>query len=139
MKTAVISKDVSSYVEVTPIVHVVEVVHDNTVTVEVQLTTTSVDVVDQQTDVLTIGTQGPQGISEEDLTYAERTDVVYDVNGNVSGKYFGQAVEGSSDASAVWRISFTSYNTDYDGIKKWANGNSQFTNIWANHSSLSYS
>ena len=48
--------------------------------------------------------------------------------------YVGYALPGSSDASAVWRI-LKSVSTSV----KWADGNTNFDNIWNNHTSLTYS
>lgn len=89
-------------------------------------------------DIITVGTQGPPGIPEDEVPYADRSDLVYDVDGNVTGKYFAQAAPGSASSDPVWRISYTSYNAEYDGTKQWADGDSLFNNVWDDHLSLSY-
>lgn len=50
--------------------------------------------------------------------------------------YIGKAPIGSSTASAVWQIS--KLDTSSGLSKTWADGDSDYNNIWANHASLTY-
>ncbi len=50
----------------------------------------------------------------------------------------GYALAGASQAGAVWAIEKIQTDTGID-VSSWANGNKNFTNIWANRESLSYS
>ncbi len=49
--------------------------------------------------------------------------------------YIGNAVPGSADAAAVWQIKRL---TNADNTIIWADGNSNFDNIWTNRAGLSY-
>jgi len=51
--------------------------------------------------------------------------------------YIGEAFPGSSESSSLWRIFILDKTTSIIK-KKWANGNGNFTNIWANRASLTY-
>lgn len=74
-------------------------------------------------------------ISEDDMPYARRTDFVGDTI-----IYIGEAAVGSADASAVWRIRrLTLTLPDSDVTEEWADGNSQFDNVWNNRAGLTYS
>lgn len=52
--------------------------------------------------------------------------------------YIGEAVPGSSDAAAVWRIRRI-VDTGPDSVIRWADGNTNFDNIWNNRAALIYS
>lgn len=80
------------------------------------------------------GIQGPPGINEEDMVYAKQTDFVTDAL-----IYKGEAVVGSSTASAVWRIRRLVLGVDGDVSETWASGNANFDKIWDNRASLIYS
>lgn len=70
----------------------------------------------------------------EEMLYTKR------VNNNGDYIYIGEASTASLESSAVWRISRT-YISPIDGdiTILWADGNSNFDNIWSNHLTLSYS
>lgn len=52
--------------------------------------------------------------------------------------FIGTADPGASEASAVWRIQKATF--DYGDVSiTWADGDSNFDNVWANRASLSYS
>lgn len=51
--------------------------------------------------------------------------------------YVGEAIPGSSTASAVWRIKKLDSTSGL--VITWANGSSDFNTIWDNRASLSYS
>jgi hypothetical protein len=53
--------------------------------------------------------------------------------------YVGDAPEGSSESAAVWRIYRITNSGTASLAKEWADGNSNFDNVWANRASLSYS
>lgn len=50
--------------------------------------------------------------------------------------YVGEAEAGSAEGSAVWRIKRL---TNADNTILWADGNTNFDNIWTGHSGLSFS
>lgn len=74
-------------------------------------------------------------ISNELKTYA----IQYAVNsGDSTITYVGKAVAGSSLASAVWQIKQIT-DTSGDLSIQFADGDSNFNNVWNNRESLSYS
>ena len=83
--------------------------------------------------IISSGERGPTGINEEDIVYAKRVDFVGDTT-----IYKAEAVVGSLDTSAVWRIRKITIASDSDIIEQWANGNANFINIWNDRVSLSY-
>lgn len=66
--------------------------------------------------------------------YAKRFDQ-YDATTG----YLGEAVVGASSAVAAWRIQKLVFGVDGDVTITWADGNSQFDNIWDNRAGLTYS
>lgn len=87
--------------------------------------------------VVIAGSQGPQGApglsSEEEAMYSKRIDTISD-----SELYRGEAVVGSSEASAVWRIRKTTIISD-DITEVWASGNANFDKVWADRLTYIYS
>ncbi len=72
------------------------------------------------------------------LAPAVRSALIFDGE-NSTYNYVGEAPVGSSESSAVWRI-YRLTNSGTASIKKeWADGNSNFDNVWTNRASLSYS
>lgn len=65
--------------------------------------------------------------------YATQYD---DVGSNIA--YLGEAVPGAAVSSPVWRIRKLDMSAS-DLVVTWANGNDNFTNIWNNRLSLTYS
>ena len=53
--------------------------------------------------------------------------------------YVGNAVAGSSSASAVWRIKKLFYDSGKLVNVYYADGDTEFNNVWDNRASLSYS
>lgn len=104
-----------------------EVVSSNeTYNVVVEIETTSTIVAGQP------GPQGPVGLSEDSVAYARQTDFVGE-----DVIYKGEAEAGSSQSSPVWRIrKITIVNDDIS--ETWADGNTNFDNVWANRASLIY-
>ena len=81
------------------------------------------------------GIQGPQGPKGEPgdsadtqytLRYAETTEHIY----------VGEALPSSEESAEVWRVKRLSKATN---IVLWADGDSDFDNVWADYLSLNYS
>ena len=53
-------------------------------------------------------------------------------------EYIGEAVPGSSEDDAVWRIQYIEYSGSNPTSIKWADGTEKFTNIWSDRSSYTY-
>ena len=79
------------------------------------------------------GPAGPAGLSEDSVAYARQTDFVGE-----DVIYKGEAEAGSLFSLPVWRIRKIVLVGD-DVSEIWADGNSNFDNIWDNRASLSYS
>ena len=97
----------------------------------------NVTVTEDASIIVTTGVQGPPGIGIEELenVYAQQIDFITD-----DEFYRGEAVPGSLTSGAVWRIRKIVVNpTDGDTSTTWADGDSEFDNIWDNRLSLSYS
>lgn len=93
----------------------------------------------QQITILTAGIQGPPGVQgpaggEEAVPYAERVDFV-----GATIIYRGEATVGTLDSAPLWRVRRITLNSEGDATTEWADGNSNFDNIWDNRASLSYS
>jgi hypothetical protein len=69
--------------------------------------------------------------------YARRSDFVGDTI-----IYRGEAVPGTADSAAAWRIKRIEFITGGDGkqdiYEKWANGTSTFDKVWIDRATLSY-
>lgn len=87
---------------------------------------------DSSTLVVSPGSQGPPGISEENMVYAKQTDFVGE-----DVIYKGEADPGSPTSSPVWRIHKLVILND-DVSETWAGGNANFDKIWDNRASLLY-
>lgn len=66
--------------------------------------------------------------------YATRTDFA-----SSTVIYVGEAVPGTLDADAAWRIKRLTIAGDDDVTTEWASGTASFVNAWADRASLSYS
>ena len=53
--------------------------------------------------------------------------------------YIGEANPGTATSAASWRVRKLDFGVDGDVTVTWADGNSNFDNIWDNRASLSYS
>ena len=53
-------------------------------------------------------------------------------------KYVGEAVPGSSEDDAVWRIQYIEYSGSNPTSVKWANGTEKFTNKWSQRATYQY-
>lgn len=80
-----------------------------------------------------IGPAGAAGITEEDIMYSKRVDFVSDLE-----LYRGEAVVGSSENAAVWRIRKVVLAEDGDVTETWAAGTAAFDKVWADRASLTY-
>lgn len=73
--------------------------------------------------------------AEEAVPYATRVDQAVDG----LTYYIGQAVTGTDTATALWRIKKTVLSGSSDDvITTWADGNSNFDNVWDDRLSLTY-
>lgn len=78
------------------------------------------------------GPQGPVGLSEDSMAYARQTDFVGE-----DVIYKGEAEAGSLKSLPLWRIrKITIVNDDIS--ETWADGNTNFDNVWDNRLTLSY-
>lgn len=68
-----------------------------------------------------------------EIVFSKRTDIV---NDNLI--YKGEAYVGSSSANPVWRIRRLTISVDGDVTEEWADGNSNFDNIWNDRGNLTY-
>jgi len=84
--------------------------------------------------VSTIGVQGPQGLSEDNMAFAKRTDFV-----GADLLYKGEAYPGTLTSQAGWRIRRITFDEQGNLVEEWANGNSKFDQVWDDRASLSYS
>lgn len=72
---------------------------------------------------------------EEALAQAERVD--FTTNGTVI--YRGEAAPGTAESASAWRIRRITLAADDDATTVWADGNSDYDNVWSNRLILSYS
>jgi len=72
--------------------------------------------------------------TDEEMPYAKRVDFISD-----NELYKGEAAVGSSESSAVWRIHKLLIGEDGDVTEIWADGNSNYDNVWTNRLSYIYS
>lgn len=77
---------------------------------------------------------GSSGLSPEEELYSKRIDFISD-----SILYKGEAVVGALESDAVWRIRKIVIGVDGDITEIWADGDSNFNNIWNNRLNYSYS
>ncbi len=77
------------------------------------------------------GPPGPPG--GEPMPYAIRTDIVSD---NLI--YRAEALPGTNDADALWRIRRLDIGNDGDVVERWANGTADFAHAWSGRAGYSY-
>jgi len=86
------------------------------------------------TNILTVGTQGPPGIVEEETMYASRVDFISD-----ELLYRGEAVPGTLNGGNLWRIrKIDIAESDGDVTTTWANGSDAFNKVWDDRLSYTY-
>jgi hypothetical protein len=83
---------------------------------------------------INVAVSGGTSQSEDDVAFAQRIDVISDLL-----IYRAEAVPGSLDAEAKWRIRRITIATDDDVTTEWADGVASFTKIWNDRLGLSYS
>lgn len=67
-----------------------------------------------------------------------RFEAEYDVNGNVI--FFGEAAPGAFTSAPVWRIAKFVWDVNNNPLRRlWADGDTEFNNIWDDRASLNYS
>ncbi len=105
-------------------------------TSNVVVPSTSISILkDVQTNtIIAGGPQGPAGISEDQMIYAKRLDVISD-----QLMYRGEAAVGALESTSSWRIRRIDLGVDGDVSEKWAGGNASFIHIWNDRLTLSYS
>jgi len=100
------------------------------------VTTTTLETVSQEVTITLVGSQGPAGIAESEMVYAERVDFIGD---NLI--YRAEAAAGTLNSQALWRIRRLTINplSDDDITTEWADGVSTFTKVWDDRLGLGYS
>jgi|OpeIllAssembly_1097287.scaffolds.fasta_scaffold00006_6 hypothetical protein len=127
--SSLIDTQIEIVVEPQPQIEVLEVERPEIITETVEAVT-----------VLTEGIQGPPGppgppgVSEEDVVYTKRLDVVSDLL-----MYRGEAAVGSVETNPVWRIRRITIAVDGDITEEWASGTADFIHPWTDRLALSYS
>lgn len=85
-------------------------------------------------NVLTVGTQGPAGITEEDMVFAKRVDFI-----GTDVLYRGEAEVGTLDGANLWRIrKIDIAAVDGDVTETWAEGVASFNKVWDDRLSYTY-
>lgn len=76
-------------------------------------------------------------LSDQDYAALAGTEISnIDTDSDASYYYFGKAAPGSSNASAVWRISRMSKSSPY--LTRFAGGAATYANVWNDRASLTY-
>lgn len=83
---------------------------------------------------LAILAQSDAAGATENVKYSRRIDVISD-----TVMYKGEATPGTANSAASWRISRITTNAEGDVTEEWAGGTAEFTQVWDNRLSLSYS
>ena len=95
-----------------------------------------IEPVRQVVNFTSIGPPGPpgrDGISEDEMVYAKRTDFVGE---NII--YRGEAVVGSPTSSSVWRIRRITIGVDGDVTEEWVEGSSNFSFVWNDRTTYNF-
>ena len=89
----------------------------------------SLQVVAQANDPIT------RAVSEDDVPYTKRIDFISNFE-----LYRGEALPGSVESAAVWRIRYITIGTGFGDITElYADGDASFNNVWDDRLILSYS
>jgi hypothetical protein len=80
-----------------------------------------------------IRVEKPSTIDTDERRYTRMIEYVGD-----NPKYIGEAVPGSSEDDAVWRIQYIAYSGSNPTSIKWADGTEKFTNKWSDRTSYVY-
>lgn len=98
-----------------------------------------VTLANDSTGVLSIDDNGAS-ITIDGTVTANPTDYIREIDTDGSNLYVGYAVPGTATSSASWKIKrIVSSGTPTDYSARFADGNTNFDNIWDNRASLSYS
>lgn len=93
---------------------------------------------DPTTDTDSSVTSGGAVVVTSDTAVGYTKALAYDASNNL--EYLGIAAMGSSKASAVWQIRKFTYDSSNNLTDiQWADGDSDFNNVWNDYASLSYS
>jgi len=90
----------------------------------------------------TLGGDFVQGLAQVDengnpILDSLALQVAYDVNKNP--EFVGSALAGALTSAAAWRIFKITYDANQNPTSiQWADGNTQFDNVWDDHAILSY-
>lgn len=106
---------------------------DHMVVIEVVNTNVVVDETTPIVIELPMGLQGQPGISEADMAFARRVDYISD-----NELYRGEAVAGTLENAAGWRIHKITIAVDDDITETWAGGVDTFTHRWTDRLTLVY-
>lgn len=84
-----------------------------------------------------VGVQGEQGLpgGEDDVAQATRTD--FTTNDTII--YKGEAVPGTPDATALWRVRRLTIAEDNDVVEEWADGTADYIKVWDDRYTYTYS
>lgn len=101
----------------------------------------TVAVDNQVTNILTVGTQGPQGptgLVEDEIVYSKRVDFI-GIVGTDEVLYRAEAAPGTTESQAFWRIrKILLAEADGDVTETWADGTAAFDKIWTNRATYTY-
>lgn len=61
-----------------------------------------------------------------------------DFNATQTQVYIGEAQAGEATSAASWRVKNINFNSEGDATTTWADGDTNFDNIWDNRASLTY-
>lgn len=73
-----------------------------------------------------------------DIEDAEKGISITDTTTTPGTTYLGRAHTGTSRSAAIWQVRKIFTNADGDLELAWADGNTDFDNIWVNRASLTY-
>lgn len=83
--------------------------------------------------VASTGTGTTTIVSEDEMVYSKRVDFITE-----GLLYKGEAVVGSSETDAVWRIRKIVIGVDGDVTETWADGSANFSQVWSTRSLATY-
>jgi hypothetical protein len=78
-----------------------------------------------------------QPVITTEMVYTKRVDFTTPASGDLL--YKGWAAPGSLDSAAVWRIVRVTINTQGDVTEEWADGDTNFDNVWNDRLTKGYS
>jgi hypothetical protein len=80
------------------------------------------------------------GRSWEIVNISDLTDrTIYTTDGKQKIEYEGWSYPGAAEGDPVWKIRKRTYDTDGNELSKiWADGDSNFDNVWTNYAMLVY-